>query len=151
MFFDPRFIQAMQGGYQVPSYGKPFEYSEKEIRSKAEEMVPEYMVEGLMAYVMDGVPPGEFLLSVLNNDFAWAVTKADGENSKRLRDWAILIHNFTPGGCHGSDEDVKEWVEMKGLNGLVRKMRKLADDASAEFERRDEEDVKDVKGADDAV
>ena len=144
---DPRFIQAMQGGYQVPSYGKPFEFSEKEIRAKAEEMIPGYMVEGLLAYVMDGVAPGDFLLSVLNNDFAWAVTKADTANSQHLREWAILIHNYTPGGCHGSAEDVKEWIEIKGLNGLVKRMRTLADDASDEFERRDAEDAKSVKGA----
>lgn len=117
-----------------------FEYSETEIKTHAATYIPEGQIESMMAYVMDGTPPDGFMIAVLQNDLMGAAAAADPLNVTKLRDWVIFLHNFTPGGCHGSVENHKEWIEHGGLKGLEKGLQSQAKAASAHYEKRDEEE-----------
>ena len=121
------------------STSKVFEYSEARMRAEAEKLIPGYMVDQVIGYIMDGDTPANFLACVVTNSFADAVLLADPENLKHLRGYAILFHNFTPTGCHGDRETVNEWMEGGGLKGLARQIASLAKSTTEAFS------VKDVK------
>lgn len=72
--------------------------------------IPPHMRDAIRGYVLDHHPVGNFLTSVLKNDFFRAVSKADEENKLALGRWAQLLYNYIPSGCHGSDEKVEAWL-----------------------------------------
>jgi hypothetical protein len=79
-------------------------------------LIPEYMREGLRKWIDDGIEPGGFLQAVLKNQFAQAVTRADGMNTLILRSYAHFL--FTcPSDCWGSEDAYKAWVAHHGLAG----------------------------------
>jgi hypothetical protein len=127
----------MGGAAPVSTINRVFEYSEEQIHTQAVERLPHHMVEGMMAYVMKGQPPGGFLLAVLGNDLFGACAAADDTNGSRLRDYAVFLHNYTPGGCHGSDKDVSEWIEIGGLNGMLKTLQRQAKETSEHYDQRD--------------
>ena len=99
-----------------------FEFSSEEIEKAALKHVPDYMIGSFIAYVTEGRPPGHFLTAVLANDLMEAVARGDAENGNRLRGWVMLLHNFSPSGCYGSPEKVKEWINHDGFRGLIERM-----------------------------
>lgn len=78
--------------------------------------LPAHCQDAMRLYVEERIPPGGFITSVLANDFAGAVGKADAINSHRLRDYAMFLHNEmpargTPGfELWGSYEIVNAWI-----------------------------------------
>jgi len=74
-------------------------------------IIPEYMREGLIKYIEDGVEPGSFLLAVLENDLSNAVGRADHNNMKNIPAYAYFLYNFAPHICWGSKEKVRKWLE----------------------------------------
>lgn len=50
-------------------------------------LIPDYMVGAARRYIMNGIPPGSFLTSVICNDLREAVANADDENAARLQGW----------------------------------------------------------------
>jgi hypothetical protein len=76
---------------------------------------PSHMVEGLLEYVLLGTRQGGFLNALLRNDFMKAMTKADDVNLRRIHDWAIVLYNYVPSGCYGSDQKVDNWILQGGL------------------------------------
>ena len=92
--------------------------SDSRIRQAAKRKLPEHMVEGVVAYVMKGLPPGSFLESVLSNDFMEAAGRADHINQGRLRDYADFLYNDAPRSCWGSPEAYAEWIKQGGANGI---------------------------------
>lgn len=83
----------------------------------------EYGLEAgsLQRYVDQGIEPGGFLRAVLENDFMEAAGRADDFNQRHLHDWARVIYNDVPSGCHGSREAVAEWIKAGGLVGMQAK------------------------------
>lgn len=75
--------------------------------------IPQYMRAGLINYIEKGEKPGDFLVAVLSNKLDEAVARADGNNIDLLPAYVVFLHNQAPSGCHGSSENVKEWIEKK--------------------------------------
>ena len=86
--------------------------------------IPAYMREGLRLYVEEGIPPGSFLTSVIENDLMQAVDRADDRNIRNLPAYANYFYNHTPSACHGSREKMKAWIEA------CRKKREAAMNAT---------------------
>ena len=78
--------------------------------------IPEHMRESVKDYIENGVPLGDFLQKIFENDFMGAAGKADHLNKKHLYAYAMLLYN-APMGCWGSKERVDAWVKVGGLNG----------------------------------
>ena len=54
-------------------------------KARIASLVPAHMVDGLVLYVEDGIPPGSFLLAVLENNLAGAAALADEINKLCLK------------------------------------------------------------------
>lgn len=80
--------------------------------------VPVHLTEGLIRYIDQGVPTGSFLEAVLSNDLMDAMARADVANRYRVFEIAAFLHSYAPRGCYGSRDNVREWIEHRGLAGL---------------------------------
>lgn len=80
--------------------------------------IPEYMHDAVERYIFDGIPPGDFLSSLLSNDLFLTYGYADDTNIRRVRDYIMLLYNDCPGSCWGSPEKFKNWCKEGGLNGI---------------------------------
>lgn len=72
--------------------------------------VPTHNHQALMDYLLKGYEPGGFLVSVMANDLAMAVGRADHINSRFLRETTAWVINHVPSLLRGSYEAVSEWV-----------------------------------------
>jgi len=77
--------------------------------------IPDYMRPALDRYVREGLAPGDFLRAVLCNDLVEAAGRADGNNARNLVAYVGFMYNVMPSGCWGSPENVKAWIEQRGL------------------------------------
>lgn len=75
--------------------------------------VPSYMANSLFLYLQHGLPPGSFLTAILSNNFMEAVSHADANNARCLKEWAQLIYCALPSGSHGSREAVRDWIHSR--------------------------------------
>lgn len=73
--------------------------------------VPDYMVPGLMRYIRQGIPPGDFLQAVLRNDLRQAVGRADDTNRHCLPAYVTYLYSMAPAACWGSPENVAAWIK----------------------------------------
>ena len=81
--------------------------------------LPLYMKEGVRLYVFNGIIPGSFLRSVLENNLTESFSNADSNNLERIAEWAeFLIWNI-PSECWGSREKVVKWANHNGLKGVI--------------------------------
>lgn len=71
--------------------------------------LPDYMIDGMVRYIVHGIPPGGFLTAVLSNDLMGALQKGDDVNQHALPAYGRFLHNYAPIGCFGSPERVAEW------------------------------------------
>ena len=62
-------------------------------------------------YVEKGIPTGGFLRAVLANDLMEAVGRADWQNQKDLHEICDYVYNCMPIPCHGSYENVDNWIK----------------------------------------
>ena len=76
--------------------------------------IPDYMIGGLVRYVVNRIPPGGFLMAVLENDFMEACGRADDTNSECLKAYAMFLYNYVPSNCKGSPEAVAAWLADPG-------------------------------------
>lgn len=75
--------------------------------------IPEHMREGVRNYVLRREPSGDFLMSVLENDFAKATGRADTTNRRNntIICWSWLLHSGgIPNDAWGSKEKVDRWL-----------------------------------------
>lgn len=80
--------------------------------------IPDRMMPGIERYITHGIQPGSFLTALLSNDLHDAISRADDENMNNLPAYVAFLHNEAPRGCYGSPEDVTEWIQMGGLEGI---------------------------------
>ena len=62
-------------------------------------------------YVSDGLPPGGFVTSVLENDLMGAFGRADTQNRRDLYEICNYVYNEIPANSHGSPEKVSAWLK----------------------------------------
>jgi len=75
--------------------------------------LPDYMVEGLIRYIEDGILPGSFLHAILRNDLQDACACADNTNRCLIWEYVNVLWNYSPSDCWGSPEKVQRWVEAR--------------------------------------
>ncbi len=80
--------------------------------------IPRHMAESLAAHVSVGRPVGGFLSALLSNDLMDAIGRADDNNVRLLKEYAMVLYNDTPSGCYGSRERFTEWQDKGGLAGI---------------------------------
>jgi hypothetical protein len=80
--------------------------------------LPSNLHNGLVNYVEIGCPTGHFLQAVIENNLREAVLRAD-EVSLKLLPWVwAWLHFYTPGQCHGSPKEFKDWIGHFGMVGV---------------------------------
>jgi hypothetical protein len=88
--------------------------AEQDYRASLERSgIPDYMHDGIVLYLMHGIPPGSFLSAVLSNDLRKAVSRADETNMQLLSRYVIWFYNHAPASCWGSPERVDEWMRSR--------------------------------------
>ncbi len=91
----------------------------KEADQQARERIMEYQTDipplvlrGLTNYVNYGVPVGEFLTAVLENNLANAVAYADVNSLVALKTILMVLHNEAPLKCWRHPDRVAAWLRM---------------------------------------
>jgi hypothetical protein len=82
--------------------------------------IPDYMMDGVIRYIEDGVEPGGFLSAVLVNDLTGAVAHADDVNMRNLPAYVRFFYNHCPSACWGNRDKVTAWIVNGGLNGIQK-------------------------------
>jgi len=68
---------------------------------------------GIMRFVEHGIKPGDFLTAVLENDLMEAMGRADEENRRDIFEICQFIHMDIPARCHGSPQQVYDWMKER--------------------------------------
>jgi hypothetical protein len=76
------------------------------------EMLPEHMQHGAREYVEHGIPQGDFLMAVLENDLVEAFARADMTNRFCMHKWAEWLYNQCPRMAWGSKAKVDAWIVL---------------------------------------
>lgn len=79
-------------------------------RELADCRVPEHCRPGLIDYLVEGRPPGDFLRAVLENDLKDACGRADHINLRALPEYVRFLYNHAPAPSWGSPEKVQQWL-----------------------------------------
>ncbi|BCA57705.1 hypothetical protein [Sphingomonas sp. HMP6] len=83
--------------------------------------LPTHLHGGLLRYIEDGIRPGAFLCSIIDNDLLGAVCHAgEGIGLDDLRRLARFFYNDCPSQCHGSKSKRLDWEGQGGLIGAGR-------------------------------
>jgi hypothetical protein len=77
--------------------------------------IPERMRGGIIRWVEEGLPPGNFLSAIIRNDLSWTLAAADAENRELIPLYVRWFHWEAPAACHGSSEAAKAWEAQGGL------------------------------------
>lgn len=80
-------------------------------------ILPPHMVDGMARYLLKGIPPGSFLMAVLEDRVFMAVLRADVRTVAALKSYVEFLHYYSPSDCFGSPEKVTAWVKSGGLLG----------------------------------
>lgn len=74
--------------------------------------IPEYMRPALRLYFEKRIPPGHFLMAVLEGDLFEALSRADEKNRAALHGYAMWLWNEAPEGrrAWGTKEAVARWI-----------------------------------------
>jgi hypothetical protein len=74
--------------------------------------------ETIDRYVSDGVPTGDFLRAVFENNLMEAFGRADIDNRHSMFEICSYIYNNCPSICWGSKKQVQDWIAHQGFKGL---------------------------------
>ncbi len=80
------------------------------------EKIPETTLESINLYVTDGVDPGGFVVSVLENDLKESFARADLDNRAAMFEIVNYCYNRIPSTCWGSPDRVDAWMVDKAKN-----------------------------------
>ena len=72
------------------------------------------MMEAIRRYIDHGIPPGDFLTAVIENNLSEAVGRADDQNCANLPAFVAYFYNEAPGPCWGSPEKRRAWITKGG-------------------------------------
>ena len=79
---------------------------------------PYHMHEGVLRYLMRGIPGGDFMRLLFSNDFMGAVGRADSENQPAVLNWVRFLYNSAPVDSYGSPEQYRDWCKAGGIVGM---------------------------------
>ena len=82
-------------------------------------MKPETLA-GLTAHRDSGLPVGNFLTYVLENNLVQSVCHADEQNLADIVEIAKWVYMEMPGGAWGSPEKVRTWQKNHGAQGFMK-------------------------------
>lgn len=77
------------------------------------ELCPPTIVASLERYVEHGIPPGDFLRAVLENDLKEALGRADYINGPAIHHIISYCYNELPSPCWGTPAAVDSWIAKK--------------------------------------
>ena len=69
------------------------------------------MMAAIQRYVVDRLPPGDFLTAVICNDLKEAVGRADDDNLANLVAFVSYFYNEAPSSCWGSKAKMDAWLD----------------------------------------
>ena len=72
--------------------------------------IPSHMHGAVTRYFENGIPPGNFLTAVLNNDLKEACSRADDMNQAALFEYVKFFYNNVPAGSWGHENAVENWI-----------------------------------------
>uniref|UniRef100_A0A6H1ZV46 Uncharacterized protein n=1 Tax=viral metagenome TaxID=1070528 RepID=A0A6H1ZV46_9ZZZZ len=81
-------------------------------------ILPDYMRNEAKRYIEEGIPCGDFLTAVFENNLVEAFGKADDTNQMFMFEYAKFLYNEAPRSCWGSKETVDKWISNGGLKGV---------------------------------
>jgi len=84
---------------------------EKRYPLPADSTLPRLFIEALDRYVNEGVPTGDFLRAVLENDLMTAFKRATPGNEHHLRPLIDFCFEYLPTCSRGSKMAVRDWIE----------------------------------------
>ena len=79
--------------------------------------LPPHMASGVVAWVLFGQKPGQFLTALIENNLLEAARRADAGNGPALQAWVKFLDAYVPSPCYGSVQAVNEWQSRAGLFG----------------------------------
>lgn len=85
--------------------------SERQNAKMFEHGIPEYMHGAIRRYYENGIPPGDFLTALLNNNLKETYARADDTNVRAIKGYVMWFYNEAPAGSWGYDGAVKSWIE----------------------------------------
>lgn len=80
-------------------------------------LIPADTMADLNRYVNEGVPTGDFLRAVLENNLAMAYERADARNAPYIGHLVGYVFNHVPSSCWGDHKKVAVWIKRRGLKG----------------------------------
>ena len=80
--------------------------------------VPHGIHDGLAAYIVHGVPTGDFLRAFMDNDLQAALSRADDLNRYAFFQIGFFLWNHAPSQCWGRAGAWEQWVKQGGLEPL---------------------------------
>jgi len=86
------------------------ELGERRIAKMSECGIPPRMQGGIIRYYENGIPPGDFLTAVINNDLKEALGRADDENKHILFEYVLWFYNNAPMGSWGRANAMEDYV-----------------------------------------
>lgn len=97
---------------QASTFSIPCRVPRVEIRRQLDALrVPVHLHDGLVAYLVDRRPTGQFLRAVLENNLVEAVMRADPASLAGLRPLLLFLVNQATSTCWGSPTLVAAWLE----------------------------------------
>lgn len=72
--------------------------------------VPGHLRDGMLAYIMDHLRAGDFLMAVFSNDLQGALMRADPVALSALKDIVRYVQSCAPAPCWGSKAATEDWL-----------------------------------------
>ena len=76
-------------------------------------IVSDRMMGAVTRYIEQGIPPGDFLTAIIENNLSEAIGRADDENMANFPAYVAYFYNEAPGPCWGSPEKRRAWLRAK--------------------------------------
>jgi hypothetical protein len=84
----------------------------RKIAAMTELRIPARMQGAIIRYVEDGIPPGNFLGAVIDNDLKEAFARADDENASLIGNYIKWLYNYAPAKCWGRENSQPTWRKL---------------------------------------
>jgi hypothetical protein len=83
------------------------------------DLIPQHLKVDAVLYVLRGkFPSSGFLRAALENKLVDAFSAADSTNAAAMHQWARWLFCCCPAAARGSAENIRAWVEHRGLLGF---------------------------------